>query len=144
MRRARPLILLAALLTYAYAAAAQPVLVGAGSNSSSEFQLLQWGVTQGGLVLVIMVVVWAYRRDFQRLFNAESIRTTELMTALQASSEALSTHAEIERESAGAAREQAKAFSDLAGTVRTCEVVREVFLAQGEKLRRRSDAPERK
>lgn len=140
MRHARPVILLLALLTFSFQTAAQTSLPGSGPTASSEIQLLQWGVTQGGLVLVILVVVWSYRRDFHRLFNAERDRTAELMIALQGSSAALSTHAEILREDAAAAREQAKSFSDLAGSVRTCEVVREAFMTQGE-LRRRVNAP---
>ena len=144
MRSARPLILLLALLTFSFQALAQTSLPGSGSSVSSEIQLLQWGVTQGGLVMVILVVVWSYRRDFHRLFNAERDRTSELMIALQGASTALSTHAEIQRENSAATREQAKSFSDLAGTVRTCEVVREVFITQGGKLRRQSDALDRK
>jgi len=144
MRRARPLVLLLALLAFSFQALAQTSLPGSGSSVSSEIQLLQWGVTQGGLVLVILVVVWSYRRDFQRLFSAERDRTAELMLALQGASAALSTHAEIGRENTTATREQAKAFMDLAGTVRTCEVVREVFIARGGELRRRTDAPGKK
>lgn len=92
-----------------------------------NIELLQWAVTQGGLVVVILVVVWSYRRDFQRVFSREDDKSHELIIALQASSTAMTSHAEMMRENAHAAREQAKAFSELAGRVQACELARQIF-----------------
>jgi hypothetical protein len=129
MSRLRPIILTLALLAFSLRAQAQTALnlTSPPQSGSVEVQLLQWAVTQGGLVLVVLVVVWSYRRDFQRLFAAENGRTTELMLALQNASSALAAHAETMRDQASADREQAKAFVELAGSVKTCEAVREVF-----------------
>ncbi|MEN6605919.1 MAG: hypothetical protein ABFD60_01650 [Bryobacteraceae bacterium] len=124
-----PLLVLC-LVLIGLRASAQTLTPAIGVAGPAETQLFQWAVTQGGLVLVVLVVVWSYRRDFSRIFNVEKERTTELLLALQQSSSALAMHAELMRSQADSAREQAKAFFDLAGSVRTCEVVREVLKDQ--------------
>lgn len=32
-----------------------------------EIDILKWGLTQGGLVIIVLILLWSYRRDFTRL-----------------------------------------------------------------------------
>jgi hypothetical protein len=54
-------------------------------GSSTEIEFYKWAVTQGGLVLVILVVLWTYRRDMQRI-SAKDAEKTEILTDLVADS----------------------------------------------------------
>jgi hypothetical protein len=120
---------LGALLIFSVRATAQGALPAPTTLAGAEIQLLQWGVTQGGLVAVVLVVIWSYRRDFHRLFGAENVRSLELIKALQASTNVMASHAELMREQATADREHAKAFQDLSTSIRQCEAVREQLLS---------------
>jgi len=35
------------------------------SESGAQLDLIKWAVTQGGLVLVTLVILWSYRKDFR-------------------------------------------------------------------------------
>lgn len=123
MKSLRPFILISALFLFSTGAlgktlageGAPPSLTGAG-----EPELLRWAVTQGGLVLVTLVVIWSYRRDFQRVFVEEKERTAALMEVLNKATAALATHTE-------ASRQQAASFAELASSVRLCEAVRQMI-----------------
>lgn len=132
MTRFRGLLLVVCLLMLAWNASAGTVIPLAtdGVPPTSETALFQWAVTQGGLVVVVLVVVWSYRRDFSRLFASERQKSGELMIALQQSTAAIATHAEMMRDQTLALREQARAFSDLSGSVQTCKVVRDIIEGQ--------------
>lgn len=125
--RAPLLVLMMALLSWNTAASQISTVAAPSAGPSKEIELLQWGVTQGGLVLVVLVVVWSYRRDFQRVFDAERTKSSELLLALQASTTALTSHAEMLRENSSAAHEQAKALMELSGRVKTCELAQSIF-----------------
>lgn len=121
------LFLLCLFLISIRASAQVPAVSTTGAISPTEMQLAQWAITQGGLVVVVLVIIWSYRRDFHRIFQSEHERSKELIMALEASTSALSTHAEMMRNVAQADRDSAKAFQDLAATVRACEAVRDTF-----------------
>jgi hypothetical protein len=125
------LMILLLLLSHNAALALPEGIVLQGAQPSTEVQLFQWAVTQGGLVLVVLFVFWSYRRDFQRLFDTEHQKAGELLLALQSNTSALASHAEMLREQAQAAREQARSMSDLAGTVKGCQFAQEVFESRG-------------
>jgi len=128
MKPLKSVIFLLALFLIAVRASAQVPVPPPGSPiSQTEIQLLQWAITQGGLVAVVLVVVWSYRRDFHRIFQSENERTRELLVALEGSTTALSAHAEVMRQRADADRDFSKAFLELSASVRACEAVREVF-----------------
>lgn len=50
-------------------------------DAASNPDLFKWAVTQGGLVLVVLVVFWTYRRDLQRI-AAKDAEKLEIMTDL--------------------------------------------------------------
>lgn len=129
MKPVKGLIFVVALLLMALRAAAAQggAVAGQAPVTQTEMQLAQWAVTQGGLVVVVLVVVWSYRRDFHRIFQSENTRTNELILALQGSTAALTAHAELMRQNADSDREHAKAFLELSAAVRACEAVRDVF-----------------
>ena len=68
---------------------------------------IKWAVTQGGLTLVLILVLWQYRRDFFRRADDEKRRTDEWKSAhastqlekrelrdvLEANAKAMSEHA---------------------------------------------------
>lgn len=81
------------------------VAEGDATLSSPPPELVKWSVTQGGLVLVLLVVLWSYRRDFTRVLAREDEETailTDLVAqasaALQASRDAsLATQQSLDR-----------------------------------------------
>lgn len=55
-----------------------------------EMEILKWALTQGGVVLVLLIVVWSYRRDFTRLMARDDEKIailTELVGQTRASME---------------------------------------------------------
>ncbi len=54
---------------------------GGHMDAASNPDLFKWAVTQGGLVLVVLVVFWTYRRDLQRI-SAKDAEKLEIMTDL--------------------------------------------------------------
>jgi hypothetical protein len=132
MRPIKGVVFLLALFLISVRAAAQvPAAAPSGAIGQTEIQLAQWAVTQGGLVLVVLVVIWSYRRDFHRIFQAESERTQALLSTVQASTAALTMHAEAMRDRSSSDREHAAAYRELALSVQKCEVAREVLDKQG-------------
>ena len=115
------------LLSLRAAHGSEPGPVPGMPAANWEIQLFQWAVTQGGLVVVVLWGGWQWRRDYQRVFQFERERTQELLITITRAIDAMATHAELIRDQNAAYREQAKAFSDLSGTVRACEAVRDIF-----------------
>ena len=64
-------------------AVAEPVVV-------PEQDLIRYGITQGGLVLVVLVIFWSYRRDLVRLIDAKD-QNLKILTELVATNTAAST-----------------------------------------------------
>jgi predicted metalloprotease len=64
-------------------AAAEPVIV-------PEQDLIRYGITQGGLVLVVLVIFWSYRRDLVRLIDAKD-QNLRVLTELVASNTSAAT-----------------------------------------------------
>lgn len=75
---ARPLLIVFALIGFALnstrleAEPLTPALLATGDVVSSgvgagEIDLVKWAFTQGALALVLMVVLWSYRRDYARI-----------------------------------------------------------------------------
>ena len=62
----KPLLAMLLLTTMAVSSATiqQPVTDGLPTESYTD--LVKWGVTQGGITLVLVVVLWSYRREFLR------------------------------------------------------------------------------
>lgn len=40
-------------------------------GSAADLDLVRWAMTQGGLVLVTLVLLWSYRRDFKTVLAAQ-------------------------------------------------------------------------
>ena len=99
-------ILLCVLLisTGALAGQARDVTPIAGVDT----ELLRWAVTQGGLTLVVVLLI-----------VNEIRRSGALAAALREATAALASSAEV-------ARQQASSFTRLAESVRLCEAVREL------------------
>lgn len=60
----------AALVFDSFQLAAQP-LESTGSIGGFPVDLAKWAMTQGGLVVVTLVILWSYRRDFKRVIEAQ-------------------------------------------------------------------------
>lgn len=64
-------------------------------------ELFKWALTQGGLVLVLLVVGWTYRRDFSRLLDNDTeklhILTTLVATNTSAMERAAAASTAVER-----------------------------------------------
>jgi hypothetical protein len=121
-RLARP-----ATFTVALVMLSTGVLNGAGLQTpgvsvpvpEAPGDLLRWALTQGGLVVVLLVILWSYRKDFMSTLQQQRDVTTQMAAALKEASGALATHSE-------AVRAQSVAFAQLADSVRRCEAVREL------------------
>ena len=59
----------------------QAAHLGATGMTPDLTDFLKWGLTQGGLVAVVLVLLWSYRRDLARLGTDERQRN-ELLVAL--------------------------------------------------------------
>jgi hypothetical protein len=126
MRRLRAHILIFAVALLSTGAAAGGLEQPTTATASLDGETLRWAVTQGGLVVVILVVIWSYRRDFQRVFVEEQGRTRALMQALERTNMTLATHAE-------ASRAQAEAFQRAAQSIHLCEAVRQMLAERTER-----------
>ena len=70
--------LLAIGLMAAWAATAATAQASEGVSESTQIDLVKWAITQGALALVLLVVLWSYRRDFFRKMS-EKDSTIELL-----------------------------------------------------------------
>lgn len=59
-----------------------------------ESDFVKWALTQGGLVIVLIIVGWSYRRDLTRLLQEEKERTKILTDLVQESTTALTRMAD--------------------------------------------------
>jgi hypothetical protein len=78
----RVLMLSAALL----ATAAEPIV--------GDADLVRYAITQGGLLAVVLVLLWSYRRDSMRMLLERENRLAVMTELVQASTAALTRSAE--------------------------------------------------
>lgn len=69
-----------------------------GSRLSTDLDLLKWAVTQGGLVLVTLTILWSYRKDFRSLLAEEHQRVEILSQLVRDCTSASAAQAETLRE----------------------------------------------
>jgi hypothetical protein len=72
----------------------QAPIGGLPSGTFGEADFLKWALTQGGLVLVLIVVFWSYRRDFVGILRQEQERTKILTDLVSQSTVALTRMAD--------------------------------------------------
>lgn len=67
------------------------VMAGAGLDlfGSPDADLLRWGLAQGGCFLVLLLVLWSYRRDFQRILSRDEERLKVMTDIVQANTAAM-------------------------------------------------------
>lgn len=74
---------------------AHSTLVQASTETPSDMptlDMLKWAFTQGGLVLVTLVVLWSYRKDFQGVLSKQQDQIT-VLTGLVKEATAAMQHA---------------------------------------------------
>lgn len=71
----------AALVFDSFQLAAQSMDAPTGSIGGFPVDLAKWAMTQGGLVVVTLVILWSYRRDFKRVIEAQQ-QELGIVTAL--------------------------------------------------------------
>lgn len=87
---ARPLLVVSAVVGFALnstrleaepaAACCQLVATELATSGGLEIDLVKWAFTQGALALVLIVVLWSYRRDYARII-AKDERDTAIQIA---------------------------------------------------------------
>lgn len=80
----RLMALVAILICYSLHGLAAPMgESGAVASAPSwDGELMRWMVTQGGLTVALIVVLWSYRRDFTRVLAAAQADNERLIAAL--------------------------------------------------------------
>lgn len=111
MNRLRAGLLIAAVLLLSSGALASQGPIGAAASAQADGELMKWAVTQGGLTVVVVLL----------LLN-EFRRSGALMVALEKATAALAQSTE-------ASRAQAQAFSRMVQSVEQCEAVRQMVRA---------------
>lgn len=72
-------------------AALEPVLPALPGD---DYSLVKYAITQGGLVLVVIVLLWSYRRDFTRVLGEQQDRLAVMTELVQLSTTALTRSAD--------------------------------------------------
>src|SRR4051812_22149918 len=72
------------------AVAVDPILPQVG-----DVDLVKYAVTQGGLLAVVLVLMWSYRRDWQRTLSEERDRSSATLTLAKETTFALTRSTEI-------------------------------------------------
>lgn len=106
------LLMLCVLLISSWSLAGQAP--AAAAVSAADGELLKWGITQGGLTLVCVLLI-----------IHEIKRSGALANALERATAALASQAETERQ-------QASAFEGLAKSVDRCEALRRLIRDEAE------------
>jgi len=120
MRALRMLALVLSLLLFSTGAIGQSPVLASESLGETQTELAKWAVTQGGLFLVVLLLVWSYRRDFTRVLAGEQDRADRALTLMQATTAALVTHSE-------ALRVLTNCVNTLAENVKACQLVQQVL-----------------
>lgn len=108
MKRLRAFILIGAVLLLSSGALAGQSPPGLTPSAAADGELLRWAVTQGGLTVVVVLLILNELR-----------RSQSLMAALEKATEALAKSTE-------ASRGQADAFARMVRSVEQCEAVRQM------------------
>jgi len=96
-------------------AAASPVPpLDAAAAGESEIDLMRWAITQGGLTLALIVVLWSYRRDLRRDAEEKHVQLAVLVALVRESTAA-------NEKSAAASEANEKAVHRLARALETME-----------------------
>jgi hypothetical protein len=69
-----------------HAASAQtvlPVTQDGLDMTPQQTEFVQWAMTQGGVTLVLLVLMWSYRRDFKGILNRSTDENQELRYLLK-------------------------------------------------------------
>ncbi len=85
-----------------------------------DAELMRWAVTQGGLLVVVLLLVWSYRRDFTRALDLEKTRADQAMELMTKATVALTTHSET-------MRLHTASVAQLTEAVKLCKLVQEVL-----------------
>jgi len=70
------------------------LLAGELPVETSQFELLKYAVTQGGLFLLLLLLVWQYRRDFMRREESTKTQSDQLVSLVKDNTRALSENTE--------------------------------------------------
>lgn len=95
-------------------------------------ELMRWLVTQGGLTIALLTVLWFYRRDAQQMIVSARAENSQLITTLQATSAALTTHADALRQLTSTVHEETKQTAIMTQVVERCRAVQTILERQGE------------
>lgn len=64
---------------------------------STDLDLVKWGLTQGGLVLVTLVILWSYRKDFKSVLAETRAELTVAVTLAKECSAHIAASSETNR-----------------------------------------------
>lgn len=86
---ARPLLIVSAIVGFTLNSPrleAEPLgaVLATELAGGGEIDLLKWAFTQGALALVLIVVLWSYRRDYARIIAKDERDTAIQITTLTA------------------------------------------------------------
>jgi hypothetical protein len=62
--------------------------------ASGDGDLVRYALTQGGLLAVVLVLLWFYRRDSRRIASDKNVKIDVLIAIVQNSTAALTRNAE--------------------------------------------------
>jgi hypothetical protein len=94
--------------------------VGEPVVAPPDGDLLRYALTQGGLAVVVLVLMWSYRRDFTRILDAKEDRLVVMATMVSANIAAATRSAE-------ASEAQQQAIERLSRVVDRLDERRSVF-----------------
>lgn len=100
----------AALVFDSFQLAAQPIDGPAGSIGGFPVDLAKWAMTQGGLVVVTLVILWSYRRDFKKVIEAQQQELGVVTELAKECSAHIAQSAAAQREASQVQREFTAAF----------------------------------
>jgi hypothetical protein len=75
------------VLVFALKGSAQTI--ASSPVGATDMDFFRWAVTQGGLVVVVLVIFWSYRRDLAGLLKEEQQRTRVLTDLVERNTVAL-------------------------------------------------------
>ena len=70
-------------------AASAVVALAAVEPIVGDVDLYKYAITQGGLLAVVLVLLWSYRRDFKRIVDDQQARLGVMTELVQCSATAL-------------------------------------------------------
>jgi hypothetical protein len=64
------------------------------SPPTGDFDVVRYAITQGGLLAVVLVLLWTYRRDLMRQMSDKNDRIAVMTDIVQAATTALTRYAD--------------------------------------------------